>query len=364
MRTPKYRRHSTRDLGFVEFHGRRTYFPGPYLSPQSVTAYRDFLNRHFYLPIEDERPAPPDRITVGEVVRRFLIHAERTYPVGTRSENANFKAALSHLLKLDADTLAADYGPLRLKALMHALATAKRSRGYVNSVAARVKRCFKWAASEEIVSAKIYHALQTVAGLKRGRSPAVERAPRQPVAWEHIEATLPHLSPTVAAMVLLQWYTGVRSGSICQAQADQFDTAAALWIWRPHHKTRHLGHELKVYIGPQAQKVLAPFMYREGYLFQPLNVGGGRSKGYRAFYDSVSYLRAVKRAIEHANRDRDEPIPMWTPHQIRHARGTLVRAALGLEAAQAALGHARMDATQLYAKRIEDLAKQVAKRMG
>jgi integrase len=363
MRKPKYRRHTLRDLGFVEFQGRRHYFPGPYLSPESVTAYRDFLDRHVYLQVQDALPAPPGTITVGEVVRAFLIHSERVYPPGNRSQAVNDRAALAHLLHLDAHTPAVNYGPLRLKALQAHLADG-RTRGYVNAITGRVKHCFKWAASEELCPATIYHALLTVPGLKRGRSAAIDRPPRQPVAWEAIKATLPKLSPTVRAMVLLQWHTGVRSGSICQAKAEQFDRKSKPWIWRPHHKTRHLGHELKVFIGPQAQKILAPLLDREGYLFQPANKLGKRSKGYRSFYDATTYLRAVKRAIEQANRDRDEPIPMWTPHQIRHARGTLVRAALGLEAAQAALGHARMDATQIYARRVEELAKQVAKRMG
>jgi site-specific recombinase XerC len=88
----------------------------------------------------------------------------------------------------------------------------------------------------------------------------------------------------------------------------------------------------------------------------------------RAFYDSVSYLRAIRRAQERIRKqqaaDGKHMDPLWTPHQLRHARGTLVRAKHGLEAAQAALGHARMDSTQIYAQRLRESARAVALDMG
>ena len=48
-------------------------------------------------------------------------------------------------------------------------------------------------------------------------------------------------------------------------------------------------------------------------------------------------------------------MPTWSPGQIRHTAGTQIRAQFGLEAAQAVLGHAKADVTQVYAER--DLAK-------
>lgn len=47
-------------------------------------------------------------------------------------------------------------------------------------------------------------------------------------------------------------------------------------------------------------------------------------------------------------------VPHWHPNQLRHLHATEVRRRFGLEAAQAALGHARADVTQVYAER--DLA--------
>jgi site-specific recombinase XerD len=45
----------------------------------------------------------------------------------------------------------------------------------------------------------------------------------------------------------------------------------------------------------------------------------------------------------------------WSPLQLRHTAGTLIRSKYGLEASQTVLGHAKADTTQLYAER--DLAK-------
>jgi hypothetical protein len=84
----------------------------------------------------------------------------------------------------------------------------------------------------------------------------------------------------------------------------------------------------------------------------------------------MSYNHAIARGVERANRELARtaaaegktftPIPGWTANRLRHARATAVRARHGLEAAQVVLGHARADATQLYAERNLSLAVKVA----
>jgi integrase len=56
--------------------------------------------------------------------------------------------------------------------------------------------------------------------------------------------------------------------------------------------------------------------------------------------------------------------PNWNVHQIRHAWATHVRALHSLEAAQATLGHASLDATQIYAEKSAHLAIEIARKMG
>jgi integrase len=363
MRKPKYRKHTTRDLAFVEFSGKRHYLPGAFKSVESLTAYQEFLKSHGLLFVE--AGDKPQRVVA--VINRFMDWAESTYPTGTRSEWMNCRSALKHLRRLDGNCLVSEYGPQKLKALQNHLARARKSRNYINAVAARVKRMFKWAAAEGLVSPSIYHGLSVVPGLRRGRSEAVETAPKQPATWEQVSSVKDELSATVWAMCQLQWLTGVRSQSICHARVKQFDQTCQPWEWRPVHKTEGLGHALVVFVGPQAQAVLKPFM-RGDYLFQPKHLNGERAKGYKAFYDSVSYMRAISRAQERVNRARAkaglDPIPRWTPHQIRHAKGTAVRITHGLDAAQATLGHKTLSATQIYAQPQRDLARKVAEEHG
>jgi len=54
----------------------------------------------------------------------------------------------------------------------------------------------------------------------------------------------------------------------------------------------------------------------------------------------------------------------WHPNQLRHTFATSVRRVHGLEAAQALLGHARADVTQIYAERNTDLAVSIAAEVG
>lgn len=358
-RKPKYRRHSTRDLGFVEHEKKRRYFTGAYGSEESRAEYRQFLRDvGFSVPVDDDRP---NTISLPAMTRRFLRWAETVYPNGQRSYCANLSRAAALLLEFAGIVPAAAVTPLRLKAFQVHLAERKLARKYINTTVGHIRRMYSWAVSEELIPVGVYQALLTVQGLSKGRSKAREPAPRQPVEWPHVKATLKQLSPTVRAMVESQWLTGVRSQSLCLARPEQFDMTTNPWIWKPRHKTEHLEHSLVVFIGPKAQAILRRFIERcepGKYLFQPRHKSGKRAKRFRAFYDSTSYARAVRRAAKRAK------VPHWSPHQLRHARATMVRESHGLEAAQAVLGHARLDATQVYARRRIELARMVAKKMG
>lgn len=362
MRLPKYRRHSS-NRGFVEHGGKRHYLPGPWNAPESIDAYKAFIRDVCGGTVSGGPVAAPPS-TVAVVVSRFLAWAEVYYP-DPRGTYQNLVTATNPLTSTYGSLAPVEFGPKKLKELQQMLADAKLSRQYVNDIARRIKQCFKWAASEELIPVSIYQALATVPGVKQGRTQAAEPAPRQPVAWEHIEPVLPFVSPTIAAMLKLQWHSGARSRSICLAKPSQFRLEESPWEWRPRHKREFAGRDLVIYLGPRAREVLAPILaiprpIDSGYLFSP----GTRTKRYGAFYSSQTYRQAVDRGIDRANAARAqqglEPIPGWTPHQIRHAKATLVRASHGLEGAQAALGHDSIDATQIYAARRSADAKRIA----
>ena len=260
---------------------------------------------------------------------------------------------------------------------------------------------FKWAAAEEIVPGGVYHALRTVEGLRKGRTPAHETKPVLPVGDAVVEATLPHLSVVVADMVRFQRLTGARPGEVCMIRPCDVDRDGEIWLYRPaSHKVEHFGRERIIYVGPQAQDVLRSYLLQdsEAHCFSPAESEQKRhvemrqrrrtrvqpsqqhrrktrpKRVPRAAYDANSYARAVKRAVRKANKARMEEaadmgiapilLPHWHPNQLRHSKATEIRRQFGLEAAQVILGHAKADVTQTYAERDSALAVEVSRRIG
>lgn len=369
MRTPKYRKHSSRDCAYVEWRGKRYYLPGLHNSRESVEAYKQFLSLNVFAvaPQSVERPSPSG-LTVAGLVLAYLTHAQGYYGGGSRGEYSNVKCAVMPLAEAYGHLPAVQFGPLKLKEHQAALAAKEQNRNYANAQTARIKRAFKWAVSEELIPASVYQSLVTVQGLRSGATPAKESAPKDVVPWEVVEATLAELNPTVGAMVRLQWHTGARSGSICHATPAQFDRSGSLWLWRPKHKTQYLGRELVIPIGPRCQAVLLPFMDRpaDQPLFSPRSQRANRR--YNTRYNSGSYAQAIDRAVIRVSATRAkegrDPIPAWTPHQLRHSKGQAIRDRYGIEAQQAVLGHDSLEATQIYSARRLELAKEIAAEIG
>lgn len=376
MHVPKYRKQSGRDFAFVEYDGKRRRLPGTYNSVESRDAYAAFVGRILR---DSHKPSPPpeaEGLTVTALVLAFLDHAKTHYAAENswHGEYANFRFALRRLVGEFGDYQAENFGPLRLKALQQKLADEGLSGGYVNACIAKVKRCFKWAVAQELLRVEVHQALCTVPGLR------AKRRKKMPVPWEHVEPVIAALNPVVAAMLSFQWYTGARSGSIIRATPSQFDCSGELWLWTLRHKTEHTdsGAELVLPIGPRCQAVLRPFIDRapDAMLFNPREARAGRkpNRRCRSQYTPRTYRQAVRRGIFKVNDARTEAaekagevpslIPLWHPHQLRHSKGHAVRHRYGVEAEQAVLGHASLEAAQLYSEKRFALAAEVARETG
>lgn len=73
---------------------------------------------------------------------------------------------------------------------------------------------------------------------------------------------------------------------------------------------------------------------------KPPKLNPKRAPGTKFTKDS--YRRAIQRAAERAG------VPRWFPYQLRHLAATKIREALGIESAQALLGHAHYQMTEHY----------------
>lgn len=374
MRVPKYRKHSSRNLAFVEIKGQRIYL-GEHGSHASREAYKRLIAEHFGRPLT--RITPSSALTVGEMVAAFLDYARTHYGTDNRGSLGNMTRAVAPFGIHFAVDRAAELGPLKLKEWRQGLVDRGGSRKYVNSQISKIRLAFKWAVSEELIPVAVYQALTTVADLRAGRTEARETDPKQPVDWKHVEPVLSHLSESIQTMILVQWHTGVRPGSVCRATPAQFErTETGELIWRPRHKNEFRGQSLIVYIGPKCAALLASRLNRppEDPMFPPREQRN--CKRYTQTYTAQSYRNAIHRGIKRLNlvieQDKEMTeeqkkaayVPLWSPHQLRHAKARAVREKYGIEAAQAVLGHESIDATEIYtAKRLE-LAKRVAEEVG
>ncbi|MFC1783002.1 hypothetical protein ACFL02_05395 [Planctomycetota bacterium] len=135
------------------------------------------------------------------------------------------------------------------------------TRGVVNKRIGMIKRMFKWAVAEQIVSPDIYQSLAALEGLKLGRSDTIEPEPVKPVPEIYVTRVYPYCSKTIGAMIKVQLLTAMRSTELCLIRPCDIDTTGKICLYRPQeHKTAYRGHERVVAIGPKDQKVLKPYL--------------------------------------------------------------------------------------------------------
>ncbi len=424
-RIPKYRKHRATGQAVVTLNGHDVYL-GAYGTKASRIEYDRQIGEWLAAGRQLAYVDANFDLTVAELLARYWCHAQLHYRKDGRptQEVNNLRYALRPVKELYGHTLARDFGPLALKAIQHRFIRDGICRNQINHRIGKIKRVFKWAVSEQLIPATVFQALVTVDGLRAGRTEARESAPVLPVADAVIDATIPHLPPVVADMVRFQRLTGCRPGEVCSIRPCDVNTSGDVWIYRPQsHKTQHHGRERRIFIGPQAQSVLRPYMLRDkGTLCftpadserkrrtlihesrrTPLHYGNRpgthrsrnpkRSAG--ASYVKDSYNRAIRRACEWAfgmpielrnpryqlnalpvdERDAEKHRRLlaarewrnqhcWHANRLRHTAATKLRSQFGLEAAQTVLGHADPKITLTYAEADFAKAAQAMKQVG
>lgn len=277
-RLPKYRHYKPKNLAVVRLDGRDVYL-GRYDSPGSYENYRRVVAEWL-----TARPAAPEpeggRLnaatpSVCEVMLAYWEHAARHYrtPDGRPTgELDNVRDALRPVKELYGSTPAAAFGPLALRSVRQRMVDAGLKSTTVNARVHRIRRLFRWAASVELVPESVPRVLQTVEGLKRGRSGADDPDPVRPVPLEHVEATLPHLTGPVAAMVRVQLLTGCRVGEVVAMRGCDLSTDGPNWEYRPAgHKNGWRGQDRVIPLGPRAREVVRGFLTGDpsAYVFSP-----------------------------------------------------------------------------------------------
>ncbi len=326
--------------------------------------------------------------TIAELALAYWKHAKSYYRKDGKPTDTldGIRVILRMLRQPHGNTLASDFGPLRLKALQADMIDRGLSRSYVNANVHRIRRVFRWGVAEQLVPATVYQAPTAVAGLRKGRTTAREPEPVRPVGDEVVDATLCQLTEVIADMVRLQRLTGCRPSEVCIIRPCDVDRSGDIWLFRPiSHKTEHHDRDRVICIGPKAQDVLRPYLLRdkESFCFVPAESERKRNSQRRESRQSVttsaqakfrpkrsrrrlpgnryttrSYRRAIHRACDRAGIER------WGPNRLRHSAATEIRRQFGLEAAQVTLGHATADVSQIYAERDLSLAVEIMRKIG
>jgi integrase len=395
---------------------------GKYDTPESRTEYLRVLAEWEAAGRRLSSATSTVGLSVNELLLRFWQWAETHYrdtEGAPSTELRDYRPTLRPLKELYGTTPAAEFSPLKLKAVRGRMIGAGLCRGVVNQRVGRIVRVFKWAVAEEIVQETVWRALTTVRGLERGRTEAGETEAVGPVSDAVVEATLPHVLPPVAAMIRLQRVSGMRPGEACRLRGCDLNTAGAVWYYTPpRHKTAHKGKSRTIALGPRAQSIIRPSLRldTQAYLFSPTEAREERYAMLRSRrktpvqpsqrnrrkrkprrlpgerYTTRSYCKAVAKACERAfplppplrrahgetvkawrarlTREQQDEVRAWNaahrwhPHQLRHTHATEVRRQFGLEAAQVALGHSQANVTEIYAERDLALAARVASEIG
>lgn len=183
MSVPTYRRNG--DVrAFVEYQ-RKRYYLGRYGTKESKRRYEQWVSRL----LASEAGQPPETnsstLTILELVDIYLVFAEN-YHQANAKELHNIRQALRPLWKLFGGVLSDSFGPRALQQVQRHFIEADYCRGVINGHIGRIRRLFKWCARQEHLPISLYLALQTVDGLKRGRSDARESTPVAAVARDDV----------------------------------------------------------------------------------------------------------------------------------------------------------------------------------
>ena len=305
-------------------------------------------------------------ISVADLCAAWDAHCREYYRKGAGNTSTAVNAVLDVRLFRDL------FGSAAVSELTHAdmlqfrdaLVRSGVSRTTVNTRLWRVKFMIGWALDEALVSATTKAELTQVKGIKRGRTSAPERRPVQVVADADVDAAAGSMMPNTADMVRLHRVTGMRPCELCAMRWSLIDTSRTPWVYRvPATANKNAwrgeyGVPRVVLIGPKGREILGrhrdcgdvPFSpqsamaeylaARRAARVTPVYGDGNRKRAAphvpRVLGDrwtTDAYTKTIRAACLRAG------VEPWGANRLRHAFGTDVRRAFGLEAARAVLGH-------------------------
>lgn len=363
---PKLCRHKASNRAYVtDPHTGKEHFLGIWGTVEAQRNYEAWIQTLIARRAEIASGAPAgSAVSVAKLIVDYLAFARSYYLKNGQqtSEVGALQTALRVVNELCGRLQADGFGPSELKQVRQKMIEMGWARESINKQIQRVRRLFRWGVEHELVRAETLAGLGSVPGLRKGRSAARETEPIEPVPLGILDATLERLDPMVRAMCEIQLHSDMRPGELVIMRACDIDRREDPWCYTPYtHKTEHHERERRVYLGPKVRQILLPFLVRcpadDAWLFP--SRARGKHAARRSHWTVSGIRRAVQRACE------QQPIlQIWHPNQLRHTQASIIRREYGIEAAQAILGHANLNTSEIYAERNESLARQIVEKIG
>ncbi len=329
------------------------FYLGKHGSPESYARYYALLAEYNangkVAPIKQGQPVTHQDDTPILVSHVTADFRHRVLPRHEHSPShyACFKFLLDLLDSKHGSEPVAEFGPRKLESLRDGFVARGNCRRYANEQIGKVIKIIEHGVSRELVQPDRIVALRALEPLKLGQ--AKDNPKRTAVAVDVVRATLPHLTATAKAMVIVQMATAMRPSELFNMRPKDIDRSGPVWFYRPsHHKTAHHGKSKAIPITGDALTTLSPFLF--GDPEQPCFLTTKGTKWRRDSY-RIAIGRAAKTAkVEH-----------WTPYQIRHTTAQAIRNMIGPEGVQAMLGHSRIQMAEVYTRANEQKAIEAAR---
>lgn len=392
--------------------GGRAIYLGAFGSPESHATYRRVIGEYLTTGAMPAIGGPRIKLTVEELATQYWLWAEKRHQRKGKltAQGHKVKASLVPLVRNYGETLAIDFGPKAMRALLEILnqpqpcgrckatgkIAGKKKRDcpwckgtkqflwsvcYIRHCSGIIKGIWDWAVDEEILPGHALHrALRS-----RAKTKADRRARRiLPVPLADMQATVEQLGAVVSAMVRVQHLCGMRPIEVigmrrCDINFEgivpEVGKFEGVWVYDvadDFNKNAHKDQARVVFLGPKAQTILKRFLscQPEEFLFSPketmrlLRRAGNRSARLQLVhppgerYKTDSYDQAIGNAVRRAG------VPHWTPNQLRHLRATEIRSQYSSDHARVVLGHALAGITGRYAEPDLEKAAKVAREIG
>ena len=351
---PSYLLHAQSGQARVRINGRE-YLLGRFGSEESRVRYGKLVSEACSLsvdPLGKNHNDAESGLSVAELLLAFMRHAGSYYSKdGKKTAEVDcFNSAMRAVRELFALIPARDFSPLNLKAVQKQYVAAGWSRGFANHSTNRVRHIWKWGVGEGLIPVTTWQALQAVPPLKAGHTTAPDYKRREAVSEEHLEKVRGCLGMKRGTrrdqyrdLFDLMLATGARPSELIDLTMANIDTTGEIWVADlADHKNRHRGLARKLFFGPKSQLILRRCP-ATGPLFP--------------FRHTAFSSRLKQTCLEVG-------IPPFVPYSLRHTKATELRDNIGIESAQAILGHAQPSMTARYSSKMDKLAIEAARVCG